>query len=209
MQMTFDRYVSRIAITLSQFTLLQRGDSIFDRYSEPYIVSFAIDASNVGENTLSFNFMPFPKVHPGSTITMLGDGHLLYGPTNPGEFVALSLLLMESDKDMRETGDNIRQLVSGKAADLGLKAVMLANPGSAAIVSLLKELTAFTAGRLARDGDDELFRTEGSFLRDQPNPYHINRSYKQRNDFIELELRIISLDVPNGEGAAPQTMKLD
>ncbi|GBL55804.1 MULTISPECIES: hypothetical protein [Pseudomonas] len=152
--------------------------------------------------------MPFPKVRQGSTVSMLGDGHLLYGPANPGEYVALSLLMMESDRDLREAGERIRDVVGSKAADLGLKAVMLANPGSAAVVALLKELTAFTAGRLASDGDDELFRTEGAFLRDQPNPYHINRSYRQGNDFIDLELRILPLDAPNGEGATPQTVEL-
>ena len=47
--------------------------------------------------------MPFPKVRPKSTVTMLGDGHLLYGPKQPGEFVALSVLMMESDADIRNT----------------------------------------------------------------------------------------------------------
>ncbi|AMO75576.1 hypothetical protein SAMN05216577_116142 [Pseudomonas citronellolis] len=206
--MAFDRFNSRIAITLGQFTLLKRADLLFDRYSEPYIVSLAIDTSNIQQGALTFNYMPFPKVRQGSTVSMLGDGHLLYGPANPGEYVALSLLMMESDRDLREAGERIRDVVGSKAADLGLKAVMLANPGSAAVVALLKELTAFTAGRLASDGDDELFRTEGAFLRDQPNPYHINRSYRQGNDFIDLELRILPLDAPNGEGATPQTVEL-
>lgn len=206
--MGFDRNTSKIAITMSQFTLLKSSEFLFDRYSEPYIVSLAIDNSIGHAGALRFNYMSFPKVRQGSTLTMLGDGHLLYGPDNPGDYLALSLLLMESDNDMREKGEAIEQIVTSKAVDLGFKAVILANPGSAAMLGLLKELTAFTAGRLAHNGDDETFRTEGAFLRDQPNPYHINRSYTQRNDFVELELKIIPLEVPNGEGAEPRSLKL-
>ncbi|MNW14634.1 hypothetical protein D3C71_2129100 [compost metagenome] len=54
-----------------------------------------------------------------------------------------------------------------------------------------------------------MFHTEGLFLRDQLDLHHINRSNKQSNDFIKLELRIMPLDFPNGEGAAPQSVKLD
>jgi len=70
--------------------------------------------------------MPFPKVRKGATVRMLGDGHLLYGPANPGEFVAMSVLIMESDRDLRTLGDELDKIVKSKAVDLGVKA-----PGSA------------------------------------------------------------------------------
>ncbi|MBL0570263.1 hypothetical protein [Aeromonas hydrophila] len=206
--MIFNPQDSKIAITLSELTLLETSEPWFDSYSEPYILSVAIDSTGNANPEISFNFMPFPKVRRKATVTMLGDGHLLYGPKNPGEFVALSILIMESDADMQERGRIMKELVESKAVELGLKAIILSNPGSAAIVGVLKELTSFIAGVLSKNGDDELFRLEGSFLRDQPNPYHINRIYTQLNEFVKVSLKIIPLDTPNGEGALVQKLKL-
>ena len=86
--MPFDPTKSKIAITIPHFKLLAGADSIFDRYSEPYIVSLAVDEKDTKALELEFNLMPFPKVRKGATVRMLGDGHLLYDPANPGEFVA-------------------------------------------------------------------------------------------------------------------------
>ncbi len=206
--MIFNPQDSKIAITLSELTLLETSEPWFDSYSEPYILSVAIDSTGNANPEISFNFMPFPKVRRKATVTMLGDGHLLYGPKNPGEFVALSILIMESDADMQERGRILKELVESKAVELGLKTIIISNPGSAAIVGVLKELTSFIAGVLSKNGDDELFRLEGSFLRDQPNPYHINRIYTQLNEFVKVSLKIIPLDTPNGEGALVQKLKL-
>lgn len=206
--MIFNPQESKIAITLSELTLLETSEPWFDSYSEPYILSVAIDSTGKANPEISFNFMPFPKVRRKATVTMLGDGHLLYGPKNPGEFVALSILIMESDADMQERGRILKELVESKAVELGLKAIIISNPGSAAIVGVLKELTSFIAGVLSKNGDDELFRLEGSFLRDQPNPYHINRIYTQLNEFVKVSLKIIPIDTPNGEGASVQKLKL-
>ena len=87
--MPFDPKTSKIAITIPHFKLLKRADP-FQKYSEPYIVSLAVDEADTKRTELGFNLMPFPKVRKGATVRMLGDGHLLYGPANPGEFVALS-----------------------------------------------------------------------------------------------------------------------
>ncbi len=206
--MTFDKMSSKIAITMSEFTLLRSADTVFETYNEPYIVSMAIDAGGKAKSAIDFNFMPFPKVRPNSTVSMLGDGHLLYGPKNPGEFIALSVLMMESDSDMRERGELVKEIVQSRAADLGLKALIAASPGHAAIIGILKELTTFVAGQLANNRDDELFRTEGSFLRDIPNPFHINRQYKQRNDYVEVSLKIIPLETPSGQGATVTILPL-
>ncbi|MDO9105282.1 MAG: hypothetical protein Q7U57_10005 [Methylovulum sp.] len=206
--MPFNPKQSKIAITMSEFTLLENADSPFETYNEPYILSVAIDGTGKSDPAIDFNFMPFPKVRSNTTVTMLGDGHLLYGPKNPGEFVALSVLMMESDTDMHQKGELIKNILESKAADLGLKAVIVANPGSAALVAILKELVTFIAGVLAQNGDDELFRTEGAFLRDQPNPFHINRKYKHRNDSVEVAIQIIPLETPNGEGATLESLTL-
>lgn len=58
----------KIAITIPKFTLLKHADSVFQRYNEPYITSFAIDASGSADPKIDFNFMPFPKVTEGAPL---------------------------------------------------------------------------------------------------------------------------------------------
>ncbi len=200
--MPFDPQTSKIAITIPHFKLLANADSIFDRYSEPYIVSLAVDEADTKALELEFNLMPFPKVRKGATVRMLGDGHLLYGPANPGEFVAMSVLIMESDRDLRTLGERLDEIVKSKAVDLGVKAVLAANPGSAAVLGVLKEMTQHIAGSLKNNKDDELFRTDGVFLRDSACPYHVDREYTLGNSWVDVTIRIIPLDASNGEGAA-------
>jgi len=99
----FDPHQDKIAITVPKFEFLKNSEGfLMQPYNEPYILSFAVDSSGRSEPRLDFNFEPFYKVRPGDTVKMLGDGLLLYGPRNPGEFVALSVLVMESDEDVRK-----------------------------------------------------------------------------------------------------------
>lgn len=207
--MAFNPTSDKIAITIPEFTLMKKADGIFSKYNEPYIVSLAIDEQGSNNPKIDFNIMPFPKVAVGGTVKMLGDGHLLYGPTNPGEFVAISVLIMESDSDMRELGKKIEKIVKAKAVELGIAAIVAANPGSAAILGILKELTQLVAGQLKDNKDDELFRISGTFLRDHQVPYHINRLYTGLgNDFIDLSMQIVPLDTPNGQGSTVEKIQL-
>jgi hypothetical protein len=207
-KMPFDPKKDKIAITIPKFTLLKRADGPFQKYSEPYIVSVAIDESGKATPKIDFNCMPFPKVAKGGTVTMLGDGHIIYGPKNPGEFVAISVLVMEDDKEIRQLGKDIETVVKSTAMDLGIKAIMVANPGAATVLGILKELTQLVAGFLKNNKNDELYRTEGTFLRGQPVPYHIDRSYDIGNDFVNLNMNIIPLKDHNGEGPKPKQLKI-
>ena len=139
---------------------------------------------------------------------MLGDGHIVYGPKNPGEFVAVSILIMESDKDVQDFGKALEEIVKSNAVKLGISAIVAANPGSAAILGIIKEMTQLLAGFLKNNKDDELFRTEGTFLRGHPVPYHINRSYELGNDFIKINLDVLPLKNHNGEGPKPKAIKI-
>jgi hypothetical protein len=204
--MPFDPKKGKIAITIPKFTLLKHVDGPLQKYNEPYIVSVAIDESGKANPKIDFNFMPFPKIAKGGTVRMLGDGHIVYGPKNPGEFVAISILIMENDKDIQKLGKVIEKVVKSKAVDLGIKAIVVANPGAAAVLGILKELTQLVAGFLKNNEDDELFRTEGTFLRGHPVPYHINRSYKVGNDFVNLNLDVIPLKDHNKEGPKPKAI---
>ena len=207
--MAFDKTKDKIAITIPEFTLKKKADGILSKYNEPYIVSLAIDEQGSNNPKINFNVMPFPKVAVGGTVKMLGDGHLLYGPKNPGLFVALSVLIMESDSDMRELGGKIEEIVGSKAVELGIAAIVAANPGAAAIIGILKELTQLVAGQLKQNKDDELFRTAGTFLRDHQVPYHVNRLYTGLgNDYIDLAMKIIPLNTPNGQGSETKEISL-
>lgn len=206
--MPFNPSKDKIAVTIPKFTLLKHVDGILERYNEPYIVSVAIDESGKADPHIDFNFMPFPKVAKGGTVTMLGDGHLVYGPKNPGEFLAVSVLIMENDKDIRKLGKVVEDVVKSTAVDLGIKAVVAANPGAAAVLGILKELTQLVAGYLKSNEDDELYRTEGTFLRDHEAPYHINRSYEVGNEFVTMNMNIIPLKDTNGDGPEPKALAI-
>ncbi len=206
--MSFDPNNDKIAITIPEFTLKKHADGIFQRYNEPYIVSVAIDAEGKADPQIDFNFMPFPKVRAGGSVKMLGDGHMIYGPKNPGEFVAVSILMMENDQDIRDLGKRIETIVKSKAVDLGIKGIVAAAPGSAAVMAILKELTQLVAGFLKENKDDELFRTEGTFLKGHSVPYHINRSYVMGNDYIDLNVNILPLKGHNGQGPTPKSLPL-
>jgi hypothetical protein len=200
--MTFDKMTSKIAIAVPEFQLKKDSEGWFDAYNEPYVISVAIDSTGIANPEIHFNYSSFPKVREGDTVEMFGDGHLLYGPKNPGDFVAISLLFMENDDDVRDLGKKIEGIVKNKAVDLGVKAVVSASPGAAAVLGILKELTLHIAGALKSNKDDKLFRAEGVFLRDIACPYHVSRSYTRENEFIKMKLRVIPLDAANGQGSA-------
>jgi hypothetical protein len=207
--MSFNPQTDKIAITIPKFTLKKSGDGPFSKYSEPYIISMAVDESGAANPSIDFNIMPFPKVAKGGDVTMLGDGHLVYGPKNPGEYVVLSVLVMESDNDLRGLGDKLKEIVNHKAVELGMAAIIAANPGSAAILGILKELTNLVSGQLKNNKDDELFRVDGSFLQGGVVPYHINREYTNLyNDYISLALRVIPLAQVNRQGASVETISI-
>lgn len=209
--MAFDKNSDKVAVTIPYFKLLASSDGVRRKnrfYNEPYIVSVAVDAQGKASPVLDFNMMPFPKVQAGQRVEMLGNGHLVYGPKNPGEFLALSVLIMESDADVRARAEKLERLVQSKAVELGVGAVMTANPAAGSALALLKELTQFVAGTLKENGDDELLRTEGTFLRDDVVPYHINRRYITENNFVEVSLQIIPLEASNGQGVAVRQLRL-
>ena len=139
---------------------------------------------------------------------MLGDGHIIYGPKQPGEFVAVSILIMESDRDIREIGTQVEEIVKSKAVDLGIKAIVATNPGAAATLGILKELTQIIAGLLKNNKDDELYRVEGTFLRDYMVPYHINRSYEVSNNYVNMNLNVLPLTGANGQGSEPRSIEI-
>lgn len=197
---TFDKHNDNIAIVIKDFTLKRKSEIFFDRYSEPYIVSMAIDA-NGGENpAIDFNILPYPKVRKGETVSFDGQGHLIYGPKNPGDFVAYSILFLESDKDIREAGNTVEEIIKSEVVNMGAKAILKANPSYGTAISILRSLTEFIAVQMQKNKDDELFRRNGTLLRDVTPAYDILRTYTSENDYIKTRISVIPLENSNELG---------
>ena len=203
----FDPKKDNIAIVIKEFTLKKKADK-FQRYSEPYIISLAIDESGASNPTIDFNILPFPMVRKGDTVKMVGQGHLIYGPKNPGNFVAFSILFMESDRDVRDLGKSIEKIVKSEAVKGGTKALLKALPTHTTSIQVLLQLTDLISKMMQRDKDDELFRRNGTLLQGTTPPYDILRIYQGENDFIKSELSIIPLKSSNKLGKHTVKIKL-
>lgn len=188
----FDPMQDKIAIVINDFTLKKNPDWPF-RYSEPYIISMAIDQGGANNPAIDFNILPFPKVRKNNTVSFDGQGHLIYGPANPGEFVAYTILFMENDSDMRNIGQAIEEIIQSEAAGMGMKALLEANPTFSTSAMLLSKLAEIIASRMKKNADDELHRRNGTLLRDVETPYEISRTFEGGNDFIASRLTVVPL----------------
>jgi len=206
--MKFNPKQDKIAVVVKSFTLKRKSDFFLDRFSEPYIVSMAIDENGAYDTTIDFNILPFPNVRKDETVSFDGQGHLIYGPKNPGQFLAYSILFMESDKDVREFGELMENILKSEALSLGANALLSAAPTYSTAINLLQNLTELIAKQLQKNKDDELFRRNGTLLRDVKPPYDILRSYDSENDFIKTKTSVIPLDTSNEMGAQTKAIKL-
>jgi len=204
----FNPTTDKIAVVVKQFTLLKKSEFFLDRYSEPYIISLAIDEGGSRNPKIDFNILSFPNVKKNDTVSFDGQGHLIYGPANPGSFLSYTILFMESDKDIRELGGIVEEVVQSEATNLGMKAIISANPGYAAIAKILQEVTLQVATFMQKNKDDQLFRRNGTLLRDVTPSYDILRTYVGRNDCIEAHVGIIPLQGSNNLGVQTKVLEL-
>ncbi len=189
-----------IAVVIKEFTLLKSSDFLPD--NEPYIISLAIDQDGAQNAAFDLNTgNTFPNVREGDTIGFDGQGHLIYGPKNPGEFVVYSLLFMESDQDLRDLGTTIEAITKSEAAKIAMKATLIANPTYGTALLLLQKLTELVAKQMKRNKDDQLYYRNGTLLRDVVPPFDILRTYTGRNRFIECSTGIIPLPQSNNLGS--------
>lgn len=188
----FNPQEDKIAIVINEFTLRKNPDWPF-RYSEPYIVSMAIDQAGANTPAIDFNILPFPKVRRDDTITFDGQGHLIYGPANPGEFVAYTILFIESDSDMRNLGQAIQDIIVSEAAQKGMKRLLASLPTFSNAGMLLLQLADTIAAQMKKNKDDELYRRNGTLLRDVNPPYDISASFEGSNDFIRSKVSVVPL----------------
>lgn len=212
--MPFDPNTSKIAVVVPRLTfkkarVFDLGDVLGDLiHNEPYIVSIAVDAAGHTQRQLDFNINFFPNTRPGTSVGLIGDGHLIYGPRNPGDYLVCSVLVMEKDQDVRDIGAFVKDLIQSEAAKLGMTALLAANPGATAIANALTKLIEFVAAALAKDTDDYLYHTYGVFLRDASVPYSVNREFTHGNEFVDVTVRVIPLEEHNRQGPPVEAMTI-
>jgi len=204
----FNPQNDKIAVVVKEFTLKKKSEGFFDKYSEPYIVSIAIDESGAKNPSIDFNILPFPHVKKGDKISFDGVGHLIYGPNNPGEFLAYSILFMESDKDVRDFGKLVEDILKSEAVKIGAKALLAAAPTYSTSIKVLQKLTELIAAQLQKNKDDELFRRNGALLRDIIPAYDILRTYESSNDYIHTKTSVIPLHKSNNLGSQIKKVEL-
>ena len=164
--------------------------------SEPYVISMAFDSHTAGGETIEpfFNALPFPNVLAGDTLPMLGQGHFFYGPRDPGEFVALSVFWMEKDASARDLGQTISDLQSNKKIKSSIKALAaMAGEGLARLLPGLGAVAAITAEALKLNKDDEIFRSDGVYLREYDPPYDIGSDKVIGNVFLDFNIKVIGI----------------
>jgi hypothetical protein len=204
----FNPQSDKIAVVVKEFTLKKKSEVFFDKYSEPYIVSMAIDEGGVENPSIDFNILPFPHVKKGDKISFDGVGHLIYGPNNPGEFLAYSILFMESDQDVRDFGKLVEDVMKSEAVKIGAKALLTAVPTYSTAITILQKLTELMAVQLQKNKDDELFRRNGALLRDVIPAYDILRTYESSNDYIHTKTSVIPLLESNNLGSQIKKVEL-
>lgn len=204
----FNSQTDKIAVVVKEFTLKRKSEFFLDRYSEPYIVSMAIDEDGASNPSIDFNILPFPNVKKGDRISFDGQGHLIYGPENPGQFLAYSILFMESDQDVRDFGKLVEDIMKSEAVNTGAKALLSAAPAYSTAITVLQKMTELMAVQLQKNKDDELFRRNGTLLRDVTPAYEILRTYESGNDFINTKTAVIPLNNSNKMGSQTKKVKL-
>lgn len=191
---TFNKHTDAIAITIPYFEMKKSGD-IFGGVSEPYIVSIAIDEAGLSNPSanIHFNTFSFPNVKKLQQVKFGGVGRMIYGSQNPGKFVSYSVLFMESDRDVRKAGENIEQILSSSAAKVVTNVLSVANPTYGMVANVVSELGILVGKMMKKNKDDELFRVEGTLLRDTLPPYYIGDSFESFNKYISCPINVIPL----------------
>ncbi len=194
MNQSFNKYQDEIAVTIPYFEMRKSGD-IFGGLSEPYIISIAVSESALKDPNanLQLNNFYFPNIQKCLRVNFGGVGRIIYGPQNPGKFVTYNVLFMESDKDVREAGNNLDQFMRSPEIGAISKALALANPTYGAVAEVVRQIGSLVGKFMKKNKDDELFRLEGALLRDTDPPYNIGDTYESFNKYIACPIHILPI----------------
>ena len=186
---------NRIAITIPRLVLKKSSDVGRRAKNEPYIVTSAVDSSGVANQIPTLGARVFPKVTPGEAVGLVGSGHLVYGPEDPGDFVAFSILIAESDQDLGNELSAAHQKVTENSQFKD--AVKNATGVGAAIAGASMAIGVILAV-LKRNKDDQLYRVDGTLLKGV-EPGYRNNEFTVGNEYVELTIEVFAL---GGELAA-------
>jgi len=189
----FNPLEDKIAVVVKDFTLKKKGEGWFNKYSEPYIISMAIDQSGANNPAIDCNIQPYPKVKKDELVSFDGVGHLVYGPKNPGEFLVYSVTFMESDQDIRTAANTIEGIIKSEAIKIGAKALLVANPTYSTAVQLIGKIGSVVIDCMKKNKDDELFKRNGTLLRGTVPAYNIKETFPSENAFIKTNIAVMPL----------------
>lgn len=202
----------KIAVMLRSFTIKKRIGVGDNKYSEPYFVTIAIPQNKKFEfKNVEFATKFYPKTRRNAKIEALADGIQIFGPANPGEFLAFCVLVMESDEDVRQAGELLDVTLKSGFADAAFAALGTINPTVALATQLTETLAKLIANQMRKNKDDQIFLTSGTLLRDvmggKSLPFHINEVMKPCNDFVDLEIQIFPVSSSNKSKKKTFTIK--
>jgi hypothetical protein len=210
----FDPQKDKIAVMLRSFTI-KKGTGIGDgRYSEPYFIFISIpESGNSKIDKIDLLTKSYPKTRKRVKNEMLGDGFQIYGPANPGEYLAFSVLVMESDEDVRKTGKTLDDVVKSNFVKVFKKVVTgINNPTAAIAFQVAEALGKEMAVLMSEDKDDSLFYTAGSLLRDKLGensmPYKIQSVMNPSNAYVDLEIQVLPIAGDTKSKKKSRTVKL-
>lgn len=115
---------------------------------------------------------------------------------------------MESDKDVRELGKIIEEIIKAKAFDDSMKTLLSLANNYTRIAFVVQKIAEALAIQLKNNKDDELFRRNGTLLKDSKPPFDILRTYQSENNFIQMQTAIIPLSSSNQLGSQVKKIKL-
>lgn len=180
---------NRIAIAIPHLVLKKSSDVGRRAQNEPYIVTSAIDSNGARNQQPTLGGRVFPKISPGEAVGLVGSGYLVYGPDDPGDFVAFSILVAESDKDLGNGLSAAHERV--KNNDEFKEAIKTATGIGAAVAGANMAIEVILAG-LNRNKDDQLYRVDGTLLKDVEPGYRHN-VFEVGNEYVDMTIQVFPL----------------
>lgn len=156
---------------------------------DPYIIVIATDKNN-GTVRMNANHFAFPNTQVYQQIIKPDNALMIYGPDNPGEFLTLSIMLMDSDSDIQKTGEQLEEAINTMAKTANVIARLTANPTAMVATMLAEEVLLGVAKVIQQNKDDPIMFVHDSWLQGLTPPYGINQYKLHASDTAEISLRV-------------------
>lgn len=113
----------------------------------------------------------FHNIRDGESLPLLGNGILLYGPTDPKGLLGLHVAVMEDDKAYRSLGryveETAKQMKIDELIEAAIAATSLGNPVVRVLSSAFKGFVSAVISRLKQNEDDVIQQLHFSSLAHQ------------------------------------------